>query len=373
MKKRKVLQLCHDTKGPFVALCAMYLKGFDLNTYEVHTVFLRGDYSEDCVSTLQGSSVHFLAMKSGALRGLKVKAIAKVLRLCRQQGFELIIAHRYKAIYVAGIASLFTPVKVWGVAHTHNVFTRFGRKLFVEYWRKNIKLIGVSESVATNILDTCPGLANQNRVFSLPNCLAEETESLLLPKESARAQLGLDNDTYVFGTIGRLVSAKDHDILLKAYAHAELANTKLVIVGDGPKLAELEQLAMSLNIQERVIFAGFIPQALKILKAFDVFVFSSNEEEAFGVAVLEAMMAKIPIISSNAKGPVEAVGDTGLIFKQSDSSNLAEKLCLAHQMGSQESESLGKQGYNRWLSHYTSRQFKQRFSALLGLSTVGDR
>ena len=368
LKKRKVLQLCHDTKGPFIAICALYLKGFDLDRDEVHTVFLRGEYSQACVSALKGSSVHFLEMKGSDLRGLKIRAIANILKLCRQHQFDFIIAHRYKAIYIAGIASIFINVDVWGVAHTRDVFVRFGRKFLIEHWRKNIKLIGVSESVADNILSTCPSLINKNRVFSLPNCLTEDSESLLLSQQSARSHLGLDSDTFIFGTIGRLVDAKAHDILIQAYARTKLANTKLVIVGDGKNRPELVKLATSLNITERVLFAGHVPQALRVLSAFDTFVFPSNDDEAFGVAVLEAMMAKIPIICSDAKGPTEAAGSAGLTFRQADIDDLAKKMCLIYQLNSDERALMGMRGYQRWQSHYTCKQFRTRFSALLAPS-----
>ena len=351
----------------------MYLSAFDLERYEVHTLFLRGTYSEQAVKALQGSTVHFSEFSGSDLRGLKLKAIRQTLQLCRQENFSLIIAHRYKAIYIAGMVSFFANVAIWGVAHTQNVFAKFGRKLLVQSWRKNILLVGVSDSVADNIQSTCPKLMKQHRIHSLPNCLPEETESLFLEKPESIKQLKLpalaaEGPRYIFGTIGRLVDVKAHDVLLEAYAKTRITDSLLVIVGSGPKLDELQQQALALGISERVILTGHIPNAASALKAFDSFVFSSNDGEAFGVALLEAMAAKLPVACSNAKGPLEVVGDSALIFTQNNSDELAQQMLKMYQLSQQERVFMGEQGYQRWQSHYTSKPFKTRFSALLQLT-----
>lgn len=365
MKKQKVLQLCHDTKGPFVSICAMYLHALNPEHYEVHTVFLRGEASAEHRAALHGSTVHSLNLSGRALRGLKLGALHKVLQLCRQQQFDLVIAHRYKAIYIAGLASLFSRFTLWGVAHTQNVFIRPGRRLFVSYFRNNIALIGVSQSVADNILATCPALTGKNRVFSLPNCLDENTEQRLLPAADARARLGLSQSRFVFGTIGRLVDAKAHDVLIKAYAQANIADSTLVIIGAGPNLQALQALTHRLHISDKVIFSGHVPQAVSLLKAFDSFVFSSNEEEAFGVAVLEAMMAKRPVICSDAAGPAEVIGNAGLVFKQNQVEQLSACLQEMAAMPPSRHQRLGLLAYERWQSLYTVKPFRERFFQLL--------
>ncbi|MDZ7686635.1 MAG: glycosyltransferase [Gammaproteobacteria bacterium] len=61
-----------------------------------------------------------------------------------------------------------------------------------------------------------------------------------------------------------------------------------------------------------------MPDAYRLLKAFDAFVLSSGPLEAFGVVLLEAMLARLPIVSSTAPGPVEVVGDSALTFAVGD-------------------------------------------------------
>ncbi|MEE8059206.1 MAG: glycosyltransferase [Pseudomonadales bacterium] len=368
MKKLNVLQLCHDSKGPFVPICAMYQKSFDPEKYEVHTVFLHDPYCEQHVNSLQGSEVHFLDLKAKSIRGRKLLAALKIAAFCRRNNIDLIIAHRYKAIYIAGIASLFTSIKVWGVAHTPNVFAKPNRKFFLQHICKHINIIGVSNSVTNNVLSTCPTLQDKNRVFSLPNCLDESREGELLSRSEARKALNINSDDYIFGTIGRLVDVKAHDVLLKAYARAKLNDSKLVIIGGGRLRTELLQLATSLHIKEQVLFTGHVPQAARLLKAFDTFVFSSTDDEAFGLAVLEAMMAKVPIVCSNAKGPTEVIGNTGISFRQGNDAELAIKLLEVYQLTPTDLQALAEKAYSRWHTHYSSKAFTKRSLALFAPS-----
>ena len=364
MKKLKVLQLCHDDKGPFVPLCAMYLKGLASDQYTVHTMFLRGGNQLDLEEALEGSEVHLLKLEAKALRGLKLAAIAKVVDFCRQQDIDLVVAHRYKAIYIAALASFFVPLKVWGAAHGHDVFKRWGRRFLLQYLRPNIQVIAVSEAVVADVLKDCPRL-ERDRVTSLPNCLDEAFESQLLPRFEARKKFGLKETQYVLGTVGRLVDSKSQQLLVRALAKCSIPNSVVIIIGDGPEFEPLQQLAESLGVADRVILPGNIDRAFRMMTAFDAFVFPSGEKEGFGLVLLEAMMARVPIISSNSDGPAEVVADTALIFPVGDLESLVRQMQAMYQQSEAERKALIERAYSRWQNQYSVSCFKRRFSALL--------
>ena len=69
-----------------------------------------------------------------------------------------------------------------------------------------------------------------------------------------------------------------------------------------------------------------ISDAANVVSAFDVFVLSSGTAEAFGIVLLEAMQAKVPVISTNALGPAEVVADAGILFKSGDADDLKRAL-----------------------------------------------
>jgi glycosyltransferase involved in cell wall biosynthesis len=132
-------------------------------------------------------------------------------------------------------------------------------------------------------------------------------------------------DGPVIGTIGRLDHQKGLDLLLRALA--ELPGAGLSIVGDGPERAELERLAAGLGVADRVRFEGWRADARRHLTAIDVFVLPSRFE-GFPLAILEAMLAALPVVATSVGSVAESVadGDTGLLVAPEDPVALAGAL-----------------------------------------------
>ena len=138
------------------------------------------------------------------------------------------------------------------------------------------------------------------------------------------------------------------DVLLRAYAKTldQLESglpSKLLIYGDGPIRASMQQLAQTLRIASHVCFCGHIPhdKMAAALQCCDIFCVPSLQE-SFGVSAVEAMSCGIPCITSDAEGLVEVIldGQTGYCVPKSDVNALSEKLLLLirdaslrHQMG----------------------------------------
>ncbi len=129
----------------------------------------------------------------------------------------------------------------------------------------------------------------------------------------------------VIGMVANLSFDKDHETLLKGFAGIlELYPVaRLVIVGDGPRREYLENIALRLNIAQSVDFMGFCTDIPVVLSKFAVYVHSAHTE-GFGIAILEAMAAGIPVVASNVGGIPEVVEDnvSGLLFERGDSEAL---------------------------------------------------
>lgn len=130
---------------------------------------------------------------------------------------------------------------------------------------------------------------------------------------------------------GRLVEQKGLDTLIRAYAAASgaLGGRKLVLAGDGPERGRLESLAGSLGLNGNVVFLGSVgrDRVAELLRGADVFAFPSRYE-AFGVALLEAMAAGVPVVAARAGGiPEFAVdGENALLVPPDDELALAGAL-----------------------------------------------
>lgn len=160
---------------------------------------------------------------------------------------------------------------------------------------------------------------------------------------AARARLGYAPDDLVLGTVGRLNWAKDHALLLQAFAqlapnHPRL---RLAVVGDGELRAQIQQQIDTLQLADRVRLHGDRGDVPAVLTAFDVFVLSSRTE-GYSMALLEAAASGVPQVATDVGGNREIVldGTTGRIVPWGEREALAAAIeqllvdpALRRQMG----------------------------------------
>lgn len=137
------------------------------------------------------------------------------------------------------------------------------------------------------------------------------------------------NQNFVFLSYGRLLQIKGFEELIRAFAQiaALFPNTRLKIFGEGINRPILEGLVIELGLQELVELPGVNIQVTEELYQADCFVFPSWYE-GFSGALVEAMMAGIPIIASDIPMNLEAVtsGENALVFPVRNEGQLFEKM-----------------------------------------------
>ncbi len=136
-----------------------------------------------------------------------------------------------------------------------------------------------------------------------------------------RAELGLSKENKVVLFIGRIAREKSIEVVINAVKTLidEDNNIRMLIVGDGPALDELKELAEKLSISDYIIFAGEKPwkDVGKYYQLGDVFV-SASVTETQGLTFSEAMAAKVPVIAKYDKNLEEILKHekNGFIFKE---------------------------------------------------------
>jgi glycosyltransferase involved in cell wall biosynthesis len=125
--------------------------------------------------------------------------------------------------------------------------------------------------------------------------------------------------------IGRLVPQKNHELAVRALA--DLPDTTLAILGDGPLRAQLETIARDLGIEDRLVLPGVRPDARAIAGGADAVVFSSVWE-GLPLAALEALAAGTPVVATSVRGLRELLTDRvdALVVPPNDPSALAAAL-----------------------------------------------
>jgi glycosyltransferase involved in cell wall biosynthesis len=134
-------------------------------------------------------------------------------------------------------------------------------------------------------------------------------EALAAPVAQLRAQLGIPERRFVFGSIGRLAPEKNQAALVTALARLKAVGVTahLVIAGEGPQRLALEEQAARLGVRGQMSLPGALPDVRAVLAALDVFVLPSTAIESFSNAALEAMAMSKPVILSAIGGAAEMV------------------------------------------------------------------
>lgn len=187
-------------------------------------------------------------------------------------------------------------------------------------------------------------LRRADRIFSTSRCMARQT-NLYTSKPVSVTPFGVDMQRFtplqpstkparfVVGNVKSLAEIYGIDTLIQAFAllcHRNVSlDPRLVIVGEGPDRAALEQLCKELQIDSHVDFLGYIPneQLPSLYGMFDVAV-SLSREESFGVVAVEAMACQCPVVTSDAEGFREVVidGETGFIVPKDDPEQAAQAI-----------------------------------------------
>lgn len=325
MSQAWVLQICHGYDGPFLDCARQYAVLFADTPYKVMTVYLSGKYDAQVEAGSASDEVVFLEYSSKALRGLKLGAIRAIRRIVSERNFTLCIAHRFKPTYIACLA---TRVPVIGVSHAFGVYHRRFRQWFANAFSKRLMLLGVSNAVRDDLRASLPAWP-EARIETLYNRIDIETlKAQQVTREDAREYLGLPQDVWVVGNVGRLHPDKDQETLIRGFAKAlpDLpAGSLLVIVGRGRLEARLRALAEELGVGHAVRLLGQIPNAKYYFKAFDVFALTSDHEP-FGMVLLEAMVAGVPLICSDCGGGREVVDNVGILFPQGQIDALSQRV-----------------------------------------------
>jgi len=215
---------------------------------------------------------------------------------------DVIHVHLFPSQLYVPLISRVLALKAYLVTTEHNThnFRRgiwYGRLIdsfFYNYYRKIICIsIGTSES----LLQSQPQL--NEKIVVIYNGIDIKRYSLLsisCPKEK----------TPIILSVGRLVIQKNYETAIRALNKISTHNFEYWIVGSGVLEPHLKKLVNELNLEYKVKFLGFREDIPELLNQSDIFLITSSWE-GFGIAVVEAMAASLPVVVSNVSGLREVV------------------------------------------------------------------
>jgi glycosyltransferase involved in cell wall biosynthesis len=256
--------------------------------------------------------------------------IRRLSRLVDARGIDLV--HPHSPVPAAG-SRMVRGRRVKRVYTEHNVWERYHP---LTHWAnvltfpRNDHVFAVSEHVRQSIRYR-PPFANRRMppVETLYHGIDVDWIQGWERADGVRANLGLPEDAPVVGTVANLKSHKRLDILIRAVSilSRTLPGIRLVIVGTGPKEADLRRLTRNLGLDGTVLFAGFRDDAPRVAATFDVFALSS-EHEGLSIALIEALATGRPAVVTGVGGLPEVLSDgkEGYVVPPGDAATMAERL-----------------------------------------------
>ncbi|HUX88880.1 MAG TPA: glycosyltransferase family 4 protein [Chloroflexota bacterium] len=176
------------------------------------------------------------------------------------------------------------------------------------------------------------------------------------------------DDVFRIGYVGRLVSAKGIDLLLRA-ARELPGRWHVQLVGSGEARGALERLATDLDLSDRVEFRGDVPSGAipALMNQLDVLVLPSRTtpawREQFGRVLIEAMASGVAVVGSSSGQIPYVIGEAGLIFPEGNESALAEQLSVL-QRDSELRRDLAERGRRRVLDNFTQQKVAEQTVAV---------
>ncbi len=267
----------------------------------------------------------------GARSGTDPRWVWRLARLLREVPFDVIHTHSPIAAPAARLlAPAATPVvhtehSAWDLLHP---LTRWSNALT---YPGADEVVAVSHAVAATIRPPSLLAAASWPTVGVVHHGIDPAGRPSGPaaRAAARATLGLGQDEEVVGCVANFAPKKGHDVLVDAFAalRARRPSLRLVLVGFGPSEQEVRAHVRRRGVADATLFTGDRDDVADLLPAFDVFALASRHE-GFGLVVLEAMAAGVPVVATTVDGLPEAVGSdaAGRLVAPGDADALAEAI-----------------------------------------------
>lgn len=338
--KIKVLQLQLRDIASTSDLGEQVIAGLSEESYEVTNVFLRGAPAAGEPKSKAEKSVYFGCSRQDLKGVRRWLVIWRLYRFCKQHGFDVVIAHRFKPIsMMMWIGRLLKGPMFIGIQHGIGDYDRVFRRieaglLITPRW----KIVGVSEAVAEYLKQTVPVFDDAN-TLAINNAIdIRQARASMLPASTARADLGLAQDGVIIGCIGRLVPVKGHAVLINAFARLAKSypNLSVAIIGEGRERPTLEALIARHGLEKRITLLGAHNDALRYVRAFNIFAMPSFSE-GLPLALLEALAGERPVIGSDIPSMASILRACGgSICQPGDDVDLGMKLSGLLELDSEE-------------------------------------
>ena len=255
--------------------------------------------------------------------------VLKIIKLIRKYNIQVVNTHLWTANFWGRIAAFLAGVNVI-VATEHTTdenrpwYYHIADQLLAHL---TTRIIAVSTSVKD--FHQQRSKITSNKFVVINNGIDTKAFDITIDTDEKRREFGLHSDDFVIGLFGRFVPAKAHEILLEALKKVIVKHprVKVLFAGSGPTENKIKELTHELNLDNKVIFAGFRKDTPELYKIIDLFILCSTRE-GFPITLLEAITSGVPAIVTDVGGNADIIrnNENGILIEPNNSSLLANKI-----------------------------------------------
>jgi glycosyltransferase involved in cell wall biosynthesis len=293
--------------------------------------------------------------------GVSMHGLRSLVRYARDSQVDVIHSHGYKSNILLALARMFertapvvTTAHGWaapqkGLTKLHlyewldrRLLGRLDAVVFVSRTMLRHRAVSSSLAAAATVIHNGLGNPRQDRP-------REVTASEQAVREFCQRR-------FTIGAIGRLSVEKGFDVLVRALALLRSLDldVQVALLGEGPERAVLENLARELHVEDRLLLAGYVPDASRLLPCFQVCALTSHTE-GLPMVVLEAANAGVPQVVTDVGGVTEILQNevSGLVTVPDSPAATAEAIAKLYRSPE----------FAQQLAQAAAIAVKQRFSA----------
>ena len=316
---------------------------------------------------IEGQSINFI--KLGAKSRFDVSALLTLYNWLKRNKIDILHVHHNFTGAIGRIMGklIGIPVIVDTEHNDHKGFRALGNAI-------NGSTLWLADSVVCNSRNT------KNSFFFWEEVLLNKSKKEVIyngvdiariqeakdEKNKTLERFELEENDFLIGNVGMLVKQKNQKRLIKAFSQVtgDIKDAKLVIVGEGKLRNSLTKQAHSLGISDNVIFTGLLDrdEVYQLLHVFDLFAMVSLWE-GFCNAVVEAMVARLPVIVSEVEPLPEVVGNAGKYVSPKDPEEIAGAILKMHD-NPQGARKLAAEARNRAIEKFSLQRTVSEYQDL---------
>ena len=368
----KVLHILTDTNiGGAGTLLVNYLKNFDREKFLIKVILPMESLMKPRVEAL---GYEVIETKNLADKSMDVKGIFELMKIFKAEKPDIVHTHSSMsgkiAAYLTGVKSrIYTRHCAYDPP---GYLTAFPGKQLNGFVNNTLSthIVAVAEAAKENLTDTG---VDERKITVIINGVEPLKTATEAEKTETRRKYGISDDDIVFGIVARLEAVKGHKYYVEAAAEIVKENpkAKFLIIGTGTEEENLRKQVKELNIEDNVIFTGFITDVASVINIMDINVNCSYGTETSSLALSEGMSLKKPAIASIYGGNPYMIthGENGLLCEKQNSKALYETMKILmndEEMRAQMSET----AYEHYKNKFTAEKMTKQLEAIYEAETL---